>query len=257
MPITPSRALSQNFLINAQTQKEIVQALSAHKNHTILEIGPGTGALTQHLALMPAHTLWLVEYDKRCVQDLTQHFLDHSHVRISQMDFLQFPWAELPNTPLHIIGSLPYHITSPIILRCLQAPRLEEAVFVIQKEVGLRITAPSNTKAYGRLSILIQLITETEILFDIQPEDFSPIPKVTSCALKIKPKPHSFPPQSLLKLEKLTHICFQTRRKQIQTILKGRFPYYQEALDRLSINPTARPETLCPQILYELAQILM
>lgn len=257
MPLTPRRTFSQNFLTNTTAQRNIVKALNTNEQSIIVEIGPGTGALTQHLVHAKARALHIVEYDERCVEVITANFLEHNHVRLHHCDILKFPWETVENAPLHIIGSLPYHITSPIIIHCLQASHLTEAVFVIQKEVAQRLTAPTHSRVYGRISVITQLLTHPEILFDIPPQDFTPQPQVTSCAIKLTPRANAPKWQELTGLEKLTHICFQQRRKQLHNILKGAFPAYIEPLRSLGIAPEARPETLSPETFYALAQKLM
>ena len=257
MPLTPRRALSQNFLKNPTTQRNIVHSLNTNKSSVIVEIGPGTGALTQHLVQSSAQEMHIVEYDERCVEHITQHFLTHEHVRLHHCDILKFPWDTVPDAPLHIIGSLPYHITSPIILHCLQAPNLAEAVFVIQKEVGERLAAKTRTKAYGRLSVITQLLTQPEVLFDIPAQDFTPQPKVTSCAVKLTPRSQAPEWKELKALARLTDICFQQRRKQIHNILKGTFPHHKDVLQDLGIAPDVRPETLTPEMFFSLAKKLM
>ncbi|MCY4414177.1 MAG: 16S rRNA (adenine(1518)-N(6)/adenine(1519)-N(6))-dimethyltransferase RsmA [Alphaproteobacteria bacterium] len=252
--IKPSRHFSQNFLIDEKVQKKIASSLSPSLHDTLLEIGPGTGALTQHLVHQKVRRFVVAEFDKRCVDVITEKFLHHAHMHLHHVDILKFNWLTLPDDPLYIIGSLPYHITSDIILHVLRAPQLVEANFVVQKEVGERLTAKPGSKTYGRLSVLLQLLTNPSYLFDISPESFFPKPKVTSALISMrKAVPHFVTKEGIRYMERLTNLCFQQRRKQLKNILKGSFPHAQDSLNHLGITESARPETLTPELFYHLS----
>jgi len=257
MAIQPSKHFSQNFLVDTTTQQRIVLASDIQHNDTIVEIGPGTGALTQHILQTSAKDIWLIEKDPRCIEYITERFLTDRRIHLCHCDILQFNWSDIPTPHIRLIGSLPYHITSPILLHTLQLPHLQTATFVIQKEVGERIVAPTRSKAYGRLSVIMQLLTTPKILFTIPPEAFNPAPKVTSCAIHITPRENPTTPKGIKNLETVTHQCFQQRRKQLHNILKHAFPHIHAVCQHLNIDPQSRPETLCPQTFYTLSQHLM
>ena len=257
MLVQPHKSLSQNFLVNEDVQKRIVESLPLKESSTVLEIGPGMGALTQHLVKRPFAALWLVEYDRRCVEYLTEHFIAHDNVHLCHADILHFDWHTLPPDPLIIIGNIPYNITSPLLIHCLKAPSLQASVLMVQKEVAQRITAKPHTKAYGRLSIVLQLHTDIEVLLQVPAENFSPQPKVDSTVLRFTPKGFAPTPEEARTLSMLTNACFQQRRKKIANSLKHHYPHYAQALKELGISTSARPENLTPEEFYALAKALM
>lgn len=250
------KKFSQNFLQSTVFQKQIADCINPSQHHILLEIGPGTGCLTQHLLNKKYHQLILIEYDQRCIEHLTEHFMHHDNLQIHHADILAFQWSHLPPAPLYIVGSLPYHITSPILLHILNAPHLEEALLIVQKEVGQRLIAQTHSKNYGRLSIILQLQAQIDYLFDIPPEAFSPEPKVTSCLVRITKKQHTPSLQELQSLGRLTNLCFQQRRKQLKNTLKGTYPNISDILNELAIPAQARPETITPEMFLVLSKKL-
>ncbi len=252
MTVKPLKKFSQNFLFDQNIQKKVCDSLQTTSKSCLVEIGPGTGALSQHLVSKKAKHLCLIEFDPRCIDHLTENMLHHEHIKLYHENVLKFDWTCLPQGPLHLIGSLPYHITSPILLRTLQILNLQEAVFIIQKEVGERVTASLSTKSYGSLSVLLQSFFHTEYLFDISANAFHPKPAVTSCAIKLTPKEQKISEEESSKLQKLTQQCFQQRRKQLGTILRN-IPQATTAMEDLAIDTKLRPENLSPAVFLKLA----
>lgn len=192
----PSKSLSQNFLIDDNIAGKIVRLSGTHKGDTVLEIGPGNGALTTHLAESSKHVV-AVEIDKRLIPELGNRFKNNSNVEIISGDILKLDISELlslksPNNNsnnntcgFHVCANLPYGITTPIIIKLIEAKVFKTLTIMIQKEVAERICAKPGTPSFGAFSVFAAYHSITERLFDVPPECFSPRPKVTSTVIKM------------------------------------------------------------------------
>jgi 16S rRNA (adenine1518-N6/adenine1519-N6)-dimethyltransferase len=189
--------LGQNFLTDESACLRIADALGDITTRTIVEIGPGHGAITSILATRAAH-LHCIEFDPSLARELTFKFRDNPRVTVHPADILQFdftsvapsgPWALDPGPPsLDIIGNLPYYITSDILLHLFAAARqnlLRRAVLMMQREVADRITASPGVSDYGALSAFTQLHARVENLFTLPPAAFSPPPDVYSTVVRL------------------------------------------------------------------------
>ena len=154
---------------------------------TCWEVGPGRGALTQHLIGTVRH-LTLVELDDDLAASLEQQHADRDDVSVIHGDVLKVPMNRLPGQgSLRVIGNIPYNITTPIIFRFLERPRPIEMVFMVQAEVADRIVAPVGTKAYGALSIGVRSVARVQRLFTVSRGAFRPVPGVDSAIIRITP----------------------------------------------------------------------
>lgn len=183
--ISPKKSLGQNFLKDPNTIRKIVSALHASPEDHVVEIGPGIGALTDELVKRyPAFTA--IELDQRAVDFLREK---HPDLDVRRQDVLEVDWAALVEEkggPLHVIGNLPYYITSQILFALLDArPHIHEAVLMMQLEVAERLVAQPKTKEYGILSVAVQLYTQPELLFRVSPNVFYPKPEVTSAVVRL------------------------------------------------------------------------
>jgi 16S rRNA (adenine1518-N6/adenine1519-N6)-dimethyltransferase len=197
MPAKKPR-LGQNFLIDDAASHRIADALGDIATRTVIEIGPGHGAITSILATRAAH-LHCIEFDPSLARELAFKFRDNPRVTIHHADILQFDPASLtpsepsalepgPSYPFDIIGNLPYYITSDILLHLFQAARanlLRRAVLMMQREVADRITALPGVSDYGALSAFTQLHARAENLFTLPPSAFSPPPDVYSTVVRL------------------------------------------------------------------------
>ena len=182
---TPKKSLGQNFLTDPNTARKIVAALRAPAEGPVVEIGPGTGALTR-LLLDRFASLTALEIDARAVAHLQAAY---PGLDVRQVDVLTVDWgalAEEKGGPLYVIGNLPYYITSPILFGLLEhREHLREAVMMMQREVAERLVAEPRTKAYGIPSVLTQLYTRPELLFSVSRNVFYPKPEVTSAVIRL------------------------------------------------------------------------
>jgi 16S rRNA (adenine1518-N6/adenine1519-N6)-dimethyltransferase len=184
MPLKPK--LGQNFLVDGQAAQRIVAALGEIAGRTVVEIGPGRGAITESLAARAGRVL-AVELDRDLAAHLRAHF-DPVRVEMVEQDVLRFDFAAAAaqaGERLRVAGNLPYAITSPILLKLAAShAALDLAVLMVQREVAERITAMPGTRDYGLLSVTMQMYGPVEQLFTLPPSAFSPPPKVHSTVFR-------------------------------------------------------------------------
>lgn len=184
----PSKALGQNFLVNEGVINKIIDALDPVSDETIVEIGPGRGALTSRL-INKAGRLVAVEFDRNLIPILEAQFSNHENFRLVYDDALQVDFcAEItPAKSARVVANLPYNISTAILQRLIaQRGCLTELVLMLQREVVDRITATPGSKERGYLSVLVEACCETEKLFDVAPGSFRPVPKVWSSVVRLK-----------------------------------------------------------------------
>lgn len=256
------RSLGQNFLVDRNLQRKIVEAVGPQPGDTIIEVGPGRGALTGALAER-AGRLVAVELDDALAAALADAFRDDPAVTIVHDDILEWdPGAVLESAPVKVVGNIPYNITSPLLFRLLEwRPAPERIVVMVQREVADRILAEPGEKAYGALTVGIRTAADVERCFHVGRGAFRPVPNVDSTVLEIRPRAGAAPGTGTA-LRALTRATFGMRRKQLQKILRiapgyGLEPAAAEAvLAEVDVKPTARPETLSPETFVALAAAL-
>ncbi|MCK5081858.1 MAG: ribosomal RNA small subunit methyltransferase A [Candidatus Omnitrophica bacterium] len=241
----PKKSLGQNFLINPNVIKRIIASCDLKPTDTILEIGPGKGALT-HALSEQAQKVIAIEKDDHLAAQLTQTFKD-TNVDVIPADILKYPFDKLPSN-VKIIGNLPYNIATPIIEKAINYRKKFYAFYMtVQLEYGQRITAGPDSKSYGSLSCFVQYYADTKILFKIKNSSFQPIPKVQSCFLQLnlleKPKHKAQDEKCLFKI---IRACFGQRRKTIANTLSTIVHKEKtvELLKTLDINPKLRAENI-------------
>ena len=217
-PPKTKKSLGQHFLKDGNMIRKIAESIPAKRSDKIIEIGPGDGALTGVL-LEKFDDVTAIEIDRRMVEVLTEKF---SSLDIIHEDILKFDWSMISNSskPIHVVGNLPYYITSQILFAILEnRSMLISALLMMQKEVAERIVAEPGTKAYGILSVQGQLMSTPEILFDVPPDVFKPRPSIDSSVIKFtfnKPKLIC----SDQNLKTVVRMAFNQRRKKLSNALK-------------------------------------
>lgn len=261
----PKRSLGQNFLVDPNLQRKIVDALEPGPEDTVVEIGPGRGALTDHLVERVGRVV-AVEKDDVLAATLAGRYAGRPGVDIVRGDALEIEPRELGVDPasVKVVGNLPYNITSPLLFRLLEPawrPRL--LVVMIQREVAERIQAAPGGKAYGALSVGIRSVASVEWLFGVGRGAFRPVPGVDSAVIRITPlRPAPLTPEEERDLRDLTRAAFGQRRKQLQKVLRTAPGYglRGEQVDalgaELGVALTRRPEELDPDALVGLARAL-
>ncbi|MCK5829848.1 MAG: 16S rRNA (adenine(1518)-N(6)/adenine(1519)-N(6))-dimethyltransferase RsmA [Methylococcales bacterium] len=239
------KRFGQNFLQDHNVIYNILSNIQAEPNEHWVEIGPGLGAITEPL-LQKKVILDVIELDRDLVTFLKAKFIDAENMTIHSSDALKFDFSTLTNKTekLRVIGNLPYNISTPLLFHLLENTNcIEDMHFMLQKEVVDRICADPGSKKYGRLSVMLQYYCEAELVFDVPPESFDPIPKVMSSIVKLTP--HEIPPvkiESVESLNKVVTAAFSQRRKTIRNSLKKLFT--EEQISSLQIDSTLRAESI-------------
>lgn len=237
----PRKRFGQNFLQSQSIISKIIEAFNPQPDDCVVEIGPGLGALTKPL-LNQLNCLIAIEIDQDLRQQLSQS-AQAQKLSLIAADVLTVDFMQLGQS-LRVIGNLPYNISTPLLLHLLQAlPVIKDMHFMLQKEVVSRLAAEPGSKAYGRLSIIMQYYCEISELFDVPPSAFFPQPKVDSAIVRLVPYQQSpFSAVDRLILEKVVAQAFAMRRKTLANNLKPLMTANE--LEALGLLPTARPEQL-------------
>lgn len=245
-PHIPRKRFGQNFLNDNYVIEKIVNALNPQPQDLLVEIGPGLGALTS-VVLKHIEHLHVVEIDRDLSARL-QSIYSPSQLSVVEKDALHYDFVSLcqNNKKLRIFGNLPYNISTPLLFHLLSfSSMIQDMLFMLQKEVVMRMAAKPNHADYGRLSIMIQYACEVHSLFDVGPQSFSPPPKVFSSVVRLKPYDQNRP-FKLACNEKLfsqiVAVAFQHRRKTLKNAL-GKL-VCSDIYPMVNIDPIRRPETL-------------
>ena len=253
--IRAKKSLGQNFLIDKNIIDKIVNILEL-KNKNILEIGPGTGNLTEGILGKNPKKVLVVEKDDYLANSLKEKFKDK--IEVLNKDILKINENLLSNQTLTVFGNLPYNISTEIlckwILNIKEEIWFDTLILMFQKEVADRIISNFNTKSYGRLTILANWRLDIKKICDISPLSFQPKPKIYSTVLFFKPKKKIFSLKDSKNLEKVTRIFFMHRRKMIKK------PYYQlfnkniSIASKIGINLNSRPQNLDFETYFKLTK---
>jgi len=264
MTHTPRKRFGQNFLHDQGVIYNIISSIQAKPDEHWVEIGPGLGALTEPL-LKQGIRLDVVELDRDLVVLLKEKFSQYDKLQIHSADALRFDFSGLLSSSneaperrekLRVIGNLPYNISTPLMFHLLDnAECIEDMHFMLQKEVVDRICATPGSKKYGRLSVMMQYYCDTELLFDVPPESFTPAPKVTSAIIRLTP--HRQPPvqvNDVVKLNRVVTEAFSQRRKTLRNSLKKLIA--EEDFAMLNIDQTLRAENISLADFAKLSNLL-
>ncbi|RCS58388.1 16S rRNA (adenine(1518)-N(6)/adenine(1519)-N(6))-dimethyltransferase RsmA [Parvibium lacunae] len=216
------KRFGQNFLVDQGIIDQIARAIDAREGQLVVEIGPGLGALTRRI-LADIQPLHVIELDRDLVARLTQQY-PTSQLVVHAGDALAFNFAELAQAAglgLRVIGNLPYNISSPLLFHLQQyRAHILDQHFMLQKEVVMRLVAEPGTKAYSRLSVMLQLDYDMTHLFDVPPHCFNPPPQVDSAIVRMQPR--EYPGSENLDrtlFAKLVTQAFSQRRKVLKNTL--------------------------------------
>ena len=233
-PHRPSKSLGQNFLINEGVVSRIIEELSPTSEETILEIGPGRGALTSQL-LDKAGLVVAVEFDRNLISLLRGTFATRENFKLIAADALAVDFCSViqPASQARVVANLPYNIATAILQRLIaQRSCISEMLLMMQKEVVDRLIAPPGSKERGYISVFVEAYCEAEKLFDVAPGSFRPAPKVWSSVIKLTLKQQAAPAKNENLLWQLVSAGFAQRRKTILNNLRGAPPELLELTKR-------------------------
>jgi len=244
----PKRRLGQHFLHDPRILNRLADALGATPADTVLEIGPGPGGLTEALARRAGRVV-AIEKDPDMLEGLRRRV---PTATIVEGDALDLDWVELAGGPGGLVtGNIPYNVTSPLLDKALAPPRPRRILFLVQKEVAHRVGAAPGSKDYGALTVGIQAVARTEVLFGVPAGAFQPPPKVDSAALRLEPLAEPLVADDEVRSFRGTVVgLFGYRRKQLVRAVRELTGWGGEeaaqAVAAAGLDGTARPETLSP-----------
>ncbi len=262
------RSLGQNFLVGSRYPQRIVDSVSPQPGETIIEIGPGHGALTGLLVESGARVI-AVELDRELVRRLSERFAANENFRLIEADALTVDFCELvaPASEVRVVANLPYYISTAILQRLIEQRRcLREMTLMLQREVVERIAACPGGKEYGFLSVLAQFYCEVKKLFDVPPGAFRPAPKIWSSVIRLRARDRALAAvdDESLFIE-LTKVLFAQRRKTILNNLRAGWDRLgladgsriSQLLSLSNLDPQRRAETLSIEEIARLANAVM
>jgi 16S rRNA (adenine1518-N6/adenine1519-N6)-dimethyltransferase len=244
------KRLGQHFLADRRVLARIADALELTGTETVVEIGPGRGALTE-LLLERAGRVVAIEIDRALAALLRERWGAEPRLSIVERDVLQVSLGDVAGGEFVLAGNVPYYITTPILFHALERPRARRSVYLVQKEVAERVVADAGSKAYGALSVNVQVLARGELLFRVPPGAFQPPPKVDSAVLRVTPLAEPLvAPEEESAFSAFVQEVFGLRRKQLRRVVRTVARLDAEAGDaivqRAGLDPEARPEVLSP-----------
>lgn len=248
-PGAPRKRFGQHFLADQAILARIVEAIAARPDETVVEIGPGRGALTARL-LDTGAAVVAVEIDRDLVARLRERYAGR-RLTIVEGDVLDQDLAALGGPGYVLAGNIPYNITTPILFHALRAPRPSRAVFLLQREVGDRMAAEPGGDDYGALTVTLSALATVERLFRVPARAFRPPPKVESLVVRVTPRDDALiAPHEEAPFRTLVQGAFGLRRKQMRRVVRTLYALdavgAEQLLEASGIEPEARPETLAP-----------
>tara|TARA_B100001250_G_scaffold234439_1_gene201322 strand:- start:1019 stop:1810 length:792 start_codon:yes stop_codon:yes gene_type:complete len=256
MEIKPKKSLGQNFLKDSNIIKQIVDVGNISENNTVIEVGPGTGNLTEYILKKKPKKFFVIEKDSNLVNILKKKF--NKNINIINEDILKIDLKKISNDKIIVFGNLPYNISTRILTQWIvnseKNPFYKKLILMFQKEVADRILAKINSKNYGRLSIISNWKLNIKKEFNISSGCFFPKPKVDSTLLSFVPKKDFFNIQNPKNIEKITRIFFNQKRKMIKKPLKQIFKEYETIAKNFKIDLNLRPQNLSPLTYFKITK---
>ena len=257
MKIIPKKSLGQNFLIDKNIIDKICNVGNLSENDNVLEIGPGSGNLTEFILQKKPKKFYVIEKDEKLIKHLIDRF--DNKLTIINQDILKYDLKLLNDRNLIIFGNLPYNISSQILVNIINYSyskfSYKKLILMFQKEVADRILAKDNSKNYGRLSIFSSWKLDIKKIMDISPSSFFPKPKVMSSLLIFKPKVNYIKFKNSKNLEHVTNVFFNQRRKMIKKPLNILFKDSKRVVDELNLDINLRPQNLKKDTFYKICLI--
>ena len=240
----PRRRFAQHFLIDEGVIEQIIAVIAPASSQSLVEIGPGLGALTRIL-VDTVTTLQVIELDRDLAEELPRRLGNPPNLQVHATDALDTDFTALAGErPLRILGNLPYNISSPLLFHLLEhRPVIQDMHFMLQNEVVDRLAARPGSRTYGRLSVMVQLVCRVDKLFEVPPESFSPPPRVNSAVVRLVPtEAPAVRVDQPTQFEQVVRQAFSQRRKTLRNSLRNLLD--ESEIRAAGIDPGARPETL-------------
>jgi len=255
----PKKSLGQNFLIDDNIVKKIVNVSKNIKNKTILEIGAGSGNLTVEILNKNPKRIIAIEKDKNLSIFLKNRFTSNKNLIIINEDILNILTKKNLEKNVIVFGNLPYNISTQILASLITLkkwpPWYESLIFMFQKEVADRILAKNGSKEFGRLAVLCNWRLEIKKHFDVSMNCFNPKPKVNSTVLSFIPKKEiKYKIKNPKNLELVTRVMFSSRRKMINKSLMKLFDKNKNLIKNLNLDMRRRPEELSNEMFYKIVE---
>lgn len=252
--VRPDKRLGQHFLHERRVVERIVAAIGIAEGEHVVEIGPGTGVLTKCL-LEAGAVVTAIEIDERCWEGLEAMSKAYDNrLTVVRGDALQVLGKTVPVAGVKVAGNLPYNVGTEIVVQLItMAAKPSDMVFMLQKEVIERICAVPDTRDWGRLGVLCDLLCERDDMFDVAPGAFTPPPKVMSSVVRLTPLPAPRVEVNMAKLDRVLRLIFGQRRKMLRGVLKGIIA--EDAMLALGIKPSLRGEVLDTAQICSLAHL--
>jgi len=251
------KRFGQNFLQDFSVIEQIVNSIAPKPGDNLVEIGPGLGAITEELLVATEGRLQVIELDRNLIPILRTKFFNYPEFVIHEGDALKFDFDQIGSveSPLRLVGNLPYNISTPLIFHLLeQAAHVKDMHFMLQKEVVDRLSSVPGTSSWGRLGIMTQYFCRVQPLFMVPPTAFRPIPKVDSAIVKLIPHQQKpFPVKNAKQLALLVRTAFTQRRKTLKNALSRLLT--PEQLELSGLDLSLRPENLTLKQYVELTKI--
>jgi 16S rRNA (adenine1518-N6/adenine1519-N6)-dimethyltransferase len=251
----PLKELGQHFLQDEEIAADIIGSMGLKWEDRALEIGPGRGVLLRFL-LKQSHRVTAVELDERLLKSLQKTFGGHPGLDLQFDDFLAFDlnaYVRSGDSPVRIVGNIPYYLSAPILLRIFELARecqtdepqrLMTATLMLQREVARRLCASEGGREYGGITVLRSLVADAELLFDVPPTAFIPPPRVTSSVISLRFYPkRRYTLDDPVRFNELVHTVFQQRRKMLKNSL-GRLSWIDPEGSKAGFDLTRRPEEI-------------
>ncbi len=252
------KSLGQNFLIDKNIIKKIVNLVDI-KNRNILEIGPGSGALTKEILKNDPKSISVIEKDNKLANKLKDDF-KNNYIKVYNDDILKFDLEKINKKDSIIFGNLPYNISSQILVKVLKfkkwPPKFTDLIFMFQKEVAEKILGKFHSSDYGRLSIITNLRLKYKNKFLVSKNCFNPRPKVVSQIIHFKPKKNiNYKIKNINNLEKITNLMFSNKRKMINKKI-NRILTVSEIRKLGKLDLSSRPSDIKPEIYYKITELI-
>lgn len=261
----PSKKLGQNFLINPQIKQRIVNAANLQSKDIVLEIGPGVGAIT---SILLTHKIKLIaiEVDKRLAELLTTKLKTYNNFTLYNIDALKVDWDKIlfeytQSSDVKLVANLPYSISSLLVLKIIRSQLISQATIMVQKEMADRLCAKVGTHAYNMFTILVQLFLDVQKLFDVDPSNFSPKPKVQSCVIQLTKKQSVsdlYDISDFEVIDNFLHLAFSNKRKTLVNNLIAQYDKSKilNVLQQIQLPSMIRAEQISPCDLIKIMKAL-